>query len=231
MDPKRMSITTHKQIISPYHPVNGVSASRFGNNRWIVFSVRLHRLVILYSDLEYDHWVIVESNYKIVCYCEQPLRMRAKINGRIVTTVPDMWVLFDSGQEQFREVKYRAQLSDPRVVLQIQTQQTWCGLKPVLHEICDEFRIRRSPQYIHRWKFILRVLAATHNTNLEPICKSVSYLLRNGQMSLKQLEAACSGAERNLIRPAVFKMLHAGTVKAPLGSHELNSDLPIALRQ
>ena len=157
--------------------------------------------------------------------------MQAKIAGRIVTTVPDMWVLFDSGQELFREVKYRSQLSDPKVVRQIHAQKTWCELKPVPHEVFDEFRIRRNPQYIRSWKFILHVLAATHKTNLEPICKTVSHLLRNGQMSLKQLEAACPGAERNLIRLAVFKMLHAGTVKAPLGSHELNNDLPIALRQ
>lgn len=215
----------------PYTPIWELAASRFGSNRWIVFSLRLLRLVILYSDLEYDNWVLVESNFRIVAYCEQPFRMQAKIAGRLVTTVPDMWLLFESGHEQFREIKYRSQLTEPRVIRQIQAQKTWCEVKPAQHDVFDEFRIRRNPQYIRRWKFILRVLAATHSTNLIPICEEVSYLLRNGRMTLKQLEAACSSSERNLVRPAVFKMLHAGQAKAPLGSHELNNDLPVEVKQ
>lgn len=218
-------------ISSKYSPVTHLAASRFGNNRWIVFSLRLLRLVILYSDLEYDHWVLVESNFRIACYCEQPFRMRAKIAGALVTTIPDMWVLFQSGREQFREIKYRSQLTEPRVIRQIKAQKTWCEIKPAPHDVFDEFRIRRNPRYIRSWKFILRVLAATHSTNLVPICEKVSYLLRNGRMTLKQLEAECSGTERNLVRPAVFKMLHDGSAKAPVGSHELTNDLPVELRQ
>ena len=63
-----------------YSPVWQLAASRFGNNRWIVFSLELLRLVILYSDLEYGHVVIVESNYQIISYCEQPLRLRVSAN-------------------------------------------------------------------------------------------------------------------------------------------------------
>jgi hypothetical protein len=214
----------------PYVPLWELAASRFGSNRWIVFSVRLLRLVILYSDLEFENWVLVESNFRIVCYCEQPFRMQAKIDGTIVTTVPDMWVLFASGQERFLEVKYRSQLSDPKVVRQLKAQKTWCESKSTRHDVFDESRIRRNPQYIRRWKFILRVLAATQSTNLVAICEKVSHLLRNGPMTLGQLEEQCSLAERNLVRPAIFKMLHAGSAKAPLGSHELNNDLPVSLR-
>jgi hypothetical protein len=214
-----------------YSPVTQLAASRFGNNRWIVFSLRLLRLVILYSDLEHDNWVLVESNFRIVSYCEQPLRMRARIAGSIVTTVPDMWLLFESGKEQFRELKYHSQLLEPRVIRQIKTQKTWCEIKSTPHEVFDEFRIRRNPQYIRRWKFILRVLAATHKTDLKPVSEKVSHLLRNGPMTLRQLEAHCSHTEQNLVRPAVFRMLHAGSVKAPLGSHEITNDLPVELRR
>jgi len=127
-------------------------------------------------------------------------------------------------------VKYRSQLLDPRVVRQIQAQKTWCDLKPAPHDVFDEFRIRRNPRYIRNWKFILRVLAATHSTNLEPISQKVFHLLSNGRMTLRQLETECSSVERSLVRPCVFKMLHAGSAKAPLGSYELNNDLPVELR-
>ncbi|MEA2206542.1 MAG: hypothetical protein QOE77_3318 [Blastocatellia bacterium] len=226
-----MRANTNEPVRSPYRPVCDLLASRFGNNRWIVFSLRLWRLVILFSDLEFDHWILIEANFRIVSYCEQPLRMRAKIAGALVTTVPDMWLLFESGQEQFREVKFRSQLTEPRVIRQLQAQKTWCGIESTPHDVFDEYRIRRNPRYIRSWKFILRVLAATHKTNLHPICQKVSHLLRNGPLTLRHLEANCVGAERGLLRPAVFKMLHAGQVKAPLGSQEITNDLPVELRQ
>jgi hypothetical protein len=174
---------------------------------------------------------MVESNYRIISYCEQPLRIRVKTSDGFVTTIFDMWLLFASGREVFREVKYREQLTDARVVRQIRAQKTYCAIESGDHDVFDEYRIRRNPRYIRSWKFILRVLAATHSTNLVPVCEKVSYLLRNGRMTLKQLEADCSGTERNLVRPAVFKMLHAGSAKAPLGSHELANNLPVELRR
>lgn len=223
---------TEKKSGTPkYSPVMKLGASRFGNNRWIVFSVRLLRLVILYSDLEYDHWVTVEANYRIISYCEQPLRIRAKTAAGFVTTVFDMWLLFASGKEVFREVKYSAQLTEVRVVRQILAQRTYCAIESGNHEVFDEHRIRRNPAYLRSWKFILRVLAATHKTNLVPMSEQISHLLRNGPMTLRELEANCSRAERSLLRPAVFKMLHAGHAKAPLGSQEITNDLPVELRQ
>lgn len=223
--------TEKKSAPAKYSPVMQLAASRFGNNRWIIFSVRLLRLVSLYSDLEYDHWVTVEANHRIVSYCEQPLRIRAKTADGFVTTVFDMWLLFASGKEVFREVKYSAQLTEARVVRQINAQRTYCTIEAGNHEVFDEHRIRRNPGYLRSWKFILRVLAATHKTNLVPMSEQISHLLRNGPMTLRELEANCSGAERSLLRPAVFKMLHAGQAKAPLGSREITNDLPVELRQ
>jgi hypothetical protein len=223
--------TENKSAPPKYSPVMQLAASRFGNNRWIVFSVRLLRLVMLYSDLEYDHWVTVEANHRIISYCEQPLRIRAKTADGFVTTVFDMWLLFASGREVFREVKYNAQLTEARVVRQLLAQRTYCAIESGNHEVFDEHRIRRNPVYLHSWKFMLHVLAATHKTNLVPICERVSHLLRNGRMTLQELEANCSSAERSLLRPAVFKMLHAGQAKAPLGSQEITNHLPVELRQ
>lgn len=215
---------------SKYSPVTKLAASRFGNNRWIVFSLRLLRLVILYSDLEYDHWVTVESNYRIISYCEQPLRVRVKTPHGFVTTVFDMWLLFASGREVFREVKYRNQLTEPKVIRQIGAQKTYCASEGGNHDIFDELRIRRNPRYIRSWKFVLRVLAATHTVNLAPTCERISFLLRDGRMTLRQLEDHCPHSERNLVRPAVFRMLHAGDARAPLGSREITNDLPVELR-
>src|ERR1043165_479753 len=104
----------------------------YGNNRWIVFSHKLKRKVILYSDLEYDHWVIVEATPSIKSFCEQPRRVRVQLPSGLVTTVFDMWILLDTGHQEYREVKYRRELLDAtpgsRIYRQLQAQKKWCEL-------------------------------------------------------------------------------------------------------
>lgn len=215
----------------PYSPTWLLPANRFGNNRWIVFSIRLMRLIVLYSDLEYDHWVIVESNPRIISYCEQPLRVRVKLPSGFVTTVFDMWLLFDSGEEEFREIKYREQLTQPKTKRQIDAQKMWCGLKPARHEVFDQFVIRSNPLYLHSWKFILRCLVATHKANLKSLADRVFQLLANGPRSLGQLEGSFSAGERILVRPTVFRLLHSGQATAPLETQAITSDLPVEIKR
>ena len=45
---------------------------RFGNNIWISYSPKLNRNITLYSDLEYDHWILIENDKNIKSFCEQP---------------------------------------------------------------------------------------------------------------------------------------------------------------
>jgi hypothetical protein len=217
--------------VCKYSPVWLLAASRFGNNRWIVYSLKLLRLVILYSDLEYDHWVLVESDWRIVSYCEQPLRVRVRLDSGFVVTVFDMWVIFDSGEEEFREIKYRDQLEQPRVKRQLQAQKTWCRLKPEHHEVFDEDRIRRNPRLLRNWKFILRCLAATHKIDLTAICERVSQLLSTGPKTLGELESSFTNGERGLVRPAIFRLLHSGHLIAPLDAQEISNTLPVGVRR
>lgn len=41
-------------------------SKRFGNNRRLSYSSKLKRDVFIFSDLEYEHWLLIESNPKIV---------------------------------------------------------------------------------------------------------------------------------------------------------------------
>jgi hypothetical protein len=141
-----------------------------------------------------------------------------------------MWLRFDSGEEEFREIKYREQLTQPKTKRQIEAQKLWCSLKPTQHEVFDQYRIRSNPRYLHSWKFILRCLAATHSSNLRSISDRVSQLLADGPRTLGQIEAAFSSPEQSLVRPAVFRLLHSGDATAPLGTHDLTNALPIEIK-
>ena len=66
-----------------YKPLITDGSKKFGNNRWLSYSSKLKRDVYLFSDLEYEHWLLVESDPKIVEFCEQALLMESFINGKI----------------------------------------------------------------------------------------------------------------------------------------------------
>ena len=223
-----MRVKANDRVPCPYSPVWTLPASRFGNNRWIFYSVKLGRLVTSYSDLEHDNCVRVEADPSVVCYCEQPLRVRVKTPSGFVTTVFDMWLLYDSGREEFREVKYLAQLKELKVQRQIAAQRLWCERESKAHEVFDESRIRQDPLLLTNWKFILRCLASYHRHDFTSIRAKILQLLTSGSMTLGDLQRAIT-AQANCVRTAVFTLLHDGQITAPLDRYTITTALQLAL--
>src|SRR5438270_9928843 len=95
----------NEESINYPSPVWDRPQTRYGNNRWIAYSPRLQRRVILYSDLEYDHWVLMEATPSIKRFCEQPRRIRVQLPPGLVTTVFDMWILWETDRQEYRAVK------------------------------------------------------------------------------------------------------------------------------
>lgn len=58
-----------------YKPLITNANKKFVINRWISYSFKLQREVFLFSDLEYEHWLIIESNPIIIDFCESALLM------------------------------------------------------------------------------------------------------------------------------------------------------------
>lgn len=58
-----------------YKPLITSASKRYGNNRWETFSNKLKRNVYLFSDLEYQHWLQIETDPNIIDYCEQAIKM------------------------------------------------------------------------------------------------------------------------------------------------------------
>ncbi|MED0708838.1 DDE-type integrase/transposase/recombinase [Aneurinibacillus aneurinilyticus] len=56
-----------------FQPVPLKRNAHYGSNYWEVYSPKIKRNVHLFSDLEYDHWVSVETNPQIKAFCEQPV--------------------------------------------------------------------------------------------------------------------------------------------------------------
>ncbi|WP_350302699.1 hypothetical protein [Peribacillus frigoritolerans] len=79
-----------------YSPIPTKRSSKFGNNYWEAYSPKVKRNVRLFSDLEYDFWVLIETNPQISTYCERPLEIEQFYNrdDRIHKKTPSFLVNF-----------------------------------------------------------------------------------------------------------------------------------------
>lgn len=111
-----------------YSPIEMKRSMRYGNNYWEVYSPKLKRNIRLFSDLEYDNWLHIETNPNIVSFCEQPLKVKILHDGKMRETIFDMWILYNNKVEEFQEVKYISELNgnsskSKRSIKQIELQK------------------------------------------------------------------------------------------------------------
>jgi hypothetical protein len=157
-----------------YHPLTIPRSKKYGNNYWTPRGNKVgKRTIELHSDLEFDHWLTVETNPKVITYCEQPLQISYVLNGQLRTSIFDMWILNRDNSETFVEVKYEKELTSThpkydRTKRQIEAQQEWCRKNNKAYEVRTEKSIRSGRHSIEN-----RISIATAVLNREkPACNS-----------------------------------------------------------
>jgi hypothetical protein len=208
------------------HPVRKPPASRYGNNRHIVYSPTLQRRLILGSDLEFDQWVLLEAARKKF-FCEQPLRVQVRLAQGLVTTVFDFWIHWQDGSEEYREVKYSKDLEKgSRACRQIEAQQKFCELQGFKHVVATEKNIRANSLYLENWKTILHDLAMVAAIDLASLSKQVVEFLHTSQRStIATIFAAFTVYDRVLVQAAVYSLIHQHILSAALDSQILSPSL------
>jgi hypothetical protein len=201
--------------------------SQYGNDRWEVYSHKLKRNVTLYSDLEYDHWVLIESNPEVVFFCEQPLKIRIRLPIGVVTTIFDLWIQWRSGLEEFQEIKFEKDLEDAhsnsRVTRQIQAQKKWCEINSKKYSVITEKSIRSNLTYLSNLKFILRHLGSDYNECKRAYSERIILMLsEQGPSSFSEIENVFREVEFPIIRNAVFDLIYSGKLTTSLNEKPLN---------
>jgi hypothetical protein len=200
-------------------PIRVGPQTQYGNNRWEVYSPKLKRNVTLYSNLEYDHWVLIEANPHIQTFCEQPLKIRIKLPLGDVTTIFDMWVRWKGGREEFREIKYKSDLNktlaNSRCIRQVEAQMRWCELQNKNYKVITDETIRANPTYLSNWKLILQHLAYVQDIDLKPYLHQIVLKLSlKGESTIVEIEKALPDIEPSLVRSSIFTLLHLGELSA-----------------
>lgn len=112
-------------------PIEMPRGTHYGNNYYVVYSMKLKRVCYFYSNLEYYNFLSLEINPAVDVFCEQPLKIEIIQDNELKYAVFDMWVKYKDGHEELQEVKYDAELSgnDEKCIRsqeQIRRQEQWC---------------------------------------------------------------------------------------------------------
>lgn len=183
---------------------------RYGNNHWIVYSLKLKRDVNLFSDLEYDHWILIETDPNVKTFCEQP--EKADNDGE--TSIFDMWTATEDGQETFFEIKYEEDLNKEEVAKQIDLQKRWCEMHGKKHQVRTEKDIRSNHFYLENLKDLLPYVL--NNSSIVEIDRfKVLTGLKGGSKTLKQLHHELDlGLPR--LYEAIACLIYSGDISASI---------------
>lgn len=177
-----------------YEPVLSLKSNHFGSNFWDSFSNKINRDVNFYSDLEYEHWILVETNPDIECFCEQPIKISEYYDEKKHDSIIDIWIKWKDGKEEFVEVKYEKDVIEAatqknerskKIHIQLSIQEKWSKNTNVNYRIVTEKEIRLQPLLTNR-KMLLPYTRKLKKLN-EDYCHSVLTLLTEKEMSVNEL--------------------------------------------
>ncbi|QHW34843.1 hypothetical protein GZH47_31330 [Paenibacillus rhizovicinus] len=201
-----------------YTPVKMPRNTKYGSNYWKATSRKIKRRVEFFSDLEYDHWILVESNPNIVSFCEQPLRIRHTHKGEIVESVFDMWVLYSDGTEKFIEVKYEWDFDSRnpksiKTIRQTGAQEDWCLLNNKPYEIMTDTKIRSNALLLSNLK---QIISYTRN-RLVPIELDqfqITRLVRNRRLTIGEIQRDLHSLKPQRILESICNLIYSGHLDA-----------------
>ncbi len=212
-------------------PVWDPGLRNYGINRWQAFSTKLGRRVKSYSDLEYNHFILVESNPDVLSYCEQPVKIHGHMDDKDCASYPDMWILWRNGTEEFREVKYAKDLDKPKVIRQIAIQKSWCEASGATHSIYTDREIYKNRLFLANWKVILSQLTINKDLDLKKVQSQImQYVTTYSKVSLGALLEHFNDVLPGDIQAGVFRLIHSGQLFAPLDKEGLTTQICFEVR-
>ncbi|MFZ5353733.1 MAG: hypothetical protein ACOZCL_13565 [Bacillota bacterium] len=185
------------------------------------YSPKLDRIVILNNELEYDNWVLLESDPGIVEYCEQPIKIKYHENGFTYVTKIDIWFKKKNNEVGFIKLDYDDAKS-VRYNNEILLQKRWCRENGFSYMLLGRREITSNEMYLNNMKHLLSVITA-YKDIVDTDIKAIEKLIEeNNRISIGAIVDKLNPIPYTRIRAAVYRMIYNGSIKAdvkivPLG--------------
>lgn len=212
-----------------YSPIQIKRSSKFRNNYWEIYSPKVKRNVRLFSDLEYDFWVLIETNPQIRAFCERPLEIEQFYEEKLVKVMFDMWIKWENGDEQFIEIKYSNQSRNPdRATRNTLLQQQWCTNNRKNFVIKTEKDIRRNNILLSNMKTLLPYISNRPHPVETDLYKVKRQLSKIKKSSIAELDRQLD-IDPIRIRESIYWLLYHGQLQANTDSKPIGPNLEVWL--
>lgn len=216
-----------------YTPIERNRGHRYGSNYWEVISLKLKRRVKLFSDLEHDHWVLIESNPNIKTFCEQPFFIKIYFEGTIYESIPDMWIKQNDGTEFLVEIKYTDELDfnnpkNSQAIKKVKAYKQWCKQNNFKYLLRTEYTIRKNPIYLQNMKTILYSLKSYSQPTTTEIEKILD-LIADRKMKIVEIEDLLVLAN-DKIRGMLYWLYYRGFIDANFEKQLINNQTEVWTR-
>ncbi|REE67014.1 TnsA endonuclease-like protein [Paenibacillus taihuensis] len=213
-------------------PIIMPRSSKYGNNYWNSLGPKVDRDVTLYSDLEFDNFVRVETSWEVETYCEQYPEIPYLLDGELHTTIFDMLIKYRDGRVVYREVKYESELlsDDPRnyrTVRQIEAQRQYCLENGIIYEIMTDRSLRSSYKGLENR---LKILSFVKNNPVPSVASHLIKFVRHDKLSLQALSEITS-TPYPIILEACFWLFYRGEVLLNIDESILCKETEVWLRE
>lgn len=188
------------------------------------YSAKMHRDVVLASDLELCHFLSLEGRGEVETYDLDTDRIVAHLSSEgYVGSKPDASITLRGGQRCLVEVKYQSDAeNDLRAALQFQVQQKEAQRIGADWYVYTEEHASAEERFLHDWLCIVTTLSASVDityTNLEK--QIVSAVNEAGEMTLREIHLQ-RFATWDVAFPCVFQLCQKGLLTDDIRSKPLS---------
>lgn len=196
------------------------------SNLWLVYSPKADRDFVLRSDLEFGHFLWVESDPAIKRVDYAPAKRVASIAGDAFGTVVDAEIELQVGVHIWREVKSSTDLESDattRANLQLLIELQAATELAARHEVVTEKDIYACPQRIHNWLRIVPWLAQAREWTLIDFQNDVAALINaRRHVTLDEVRVLGPPDRAALYLAALFRSVQQGRFASDLNELPLS---------
>lgn len=192
---------------------------------WYGYSAKAGRDFVFRSEIEYLHFLWVESDALVEMVDYAPQKRVARIAGETYGTIVDA-ELIRAGKTIWREVKPRNAegVADLRSNLQLLIQMKAAAGMAACHELVTEEQICAQPHRIQNWQLVQRLLGEARYWELADYQNAVALLLRSkGSITLDEALALGDSRNSGLFAAGLFRGVQRGQFQGDIDQRPLTA--------
>ena len=183
------------------------------NSLWYVYSPRTKSDWVLRSDLEWDHFVLTESDSAVVNCNYLPEKFTLTHRGDTLEIPVDVIVSYRDGTTEWRQVRFAGNESDANSQsgLELRRRSDVVQQAGKSYRLWTEEIIRRNPLLLANWRRVIAWMAGARDRPLSIFRDELASALKTeGELTLAQIQSMCGEASFGLYAAAAFGELQSG---------------------